>query len=221
MSHLVSNIKMSNTEVPQNAKEENRTGTDWDKLHQTGETGWNIGTTSPPIQEIINNGDLKQLNAKTLLVPGCGVGHDVVALQQGLNLEKAVGLDISPTAVQHAIDLHKNMHSAVKFVCGDFFQHAQEHQYDLGYDYTFLCALHPSMREAWATATTSYIAKGGHLLTLMFPLFPKEGGPPFEVSVQLYHDLLDETFDLVWIRDDIKSEPKRQGKENLALWRKK
>jgi len=211
----------NNTEMPTDTSEEDRTGTEWDMLHQKGQTNWNLAAPTPAIVDIVASGDLKKLGAKTLLVPGCGMGYDVLELQK-LGLDKAVGLDISPTAIKHATDIHKKeleTNKAVQFIVGDFFQQ-KDNQYDLGFDYTFLCALHPTHRQAWAEATTNYIAPGGHLLTLMFPLVPKLGGPPFSLTEQIYHDLLDKTFDLVWVKD-IRSEEKRQGKERLALWKKK
>lgn len=45
--------------------------------------------------------------------------------------------------------------------------------FDLGYDYTFLCALHPDMRKDWATAWAQLLRPGGYLLTLIFPVDPE------------------------------------------------
>ena len=56
----------------------------------------------------------------------------------------------------------------------------------------FLCAIHPSLREAWAAAWAKYLAPGGVLVTLQFPieLDPSTAGPPWPLSKQLYEDLL-------------------------------
>ena len=77
---------------------------------------------------------------------------------------------------------------------GDFFSYADPGgAFDLGYDYTFLCALHPSMRKDWATAWGKHLKPGGELITLIFPVDPsREGveGPPWPVTPELYKDLL-------------------------------
>jgi len=41
----------------------------------------------------------------------------------------------------------------------------------------FLCALHPSMRPAWAAAWARLLKPGGELVTLMFPLPAAPGAP--------------------------------------------
>jgi hypothetical protein len=41
----------------------------------------------------------------------------------------------------------------------------------------FLCALHPSMRPAWAAAWARLLKSGGELVTLMFPLPAAPGAP--------------------------------------------
>lgn len=42
--------------------------------------------------------------------------------------------------------------------------------YSLAYDYTFFCALPPSMREAWAGRYAELVKKGGVLVCLEFPI---------------------------------------------------
>ena len=62
-------------------------------------------------------------------------------------------------------------------------------------DYTFLCALKPEMREAWAKQMRQLLAPGGELLTLIFPLksFHPDptAGPPYLMSVDLVKGLLE------------------------------
>ena len=55
----------------------------------------------------------------------------------------------------------------------------------------FFCAMEPSMRQKWAEAWAQWLAPGGELVTLMYPV-EAEGreGPPWPVPVQLYDDTL-------------------------------
>ena len=65
-----------------------------------------------------------------------------------------------------------------------------EEKFDFVYDYTFLCALDPSIRTNWAAQMSNIIKPKGELLTLIYPIRSTEGGPPFSVSLELYKELL-------------------------------
>lgn len=75
------------------------------------------------------------------------------------------------------------------------------------------------MRPSWAEKMPSLLRPGGYLLTLMYPISDHQGGPPFAVSEELYHELLDSRFNLLWIKE-CKSVEARKGREKLALWKK-
>jgi len=77
----------------------------------------------------------------------------------------------------------------------------------LRYDYTFLCALNPSVHGAWASKMAGLVKEGGELLTLIFPIRETHSNvPPFRVSLDLYKELLEsvgfEAFQLVFIDID-------------------
>ena len=111
-----------------------------------------------------------------------------------------VGLDLSPTAIKAAEDRLRALPpelsppaGSAQFLCGSFFDLPSDaaSQFSLVYDYTFLCALDPSIREQWARKMADLVAPGGLLVTLVFPICEKEGGPPFKVSLELYRQLLE------------------------------
>ncbi|KAL4767539.1 S-adenosyl-L-methionine-dependent methyltransferase [Aspergillus nidulans var. acristatus] len=81
----------------------------------------------------------------------------------------------------------------VTFIEGDFFQSGWEARikFDLIYDYTFLCALHPSMRPSWASRMADLLSPNGMLVCLEFPLYkdPKLPGPPWGLN-GVYWNLL-------------------------------
>jgi methyl halide transferase len=67
-----------------------------------------------------------------------------------------------------------------------------EDKFDFIYDYTFLCALNPSIRAQWAQQMSDLVRVDGQLLTIIYPIVEvREEGPPFKVSLQLYKDLLE------------------------------
>ena len=149
---------------------------------------------------------------KKVLVPGCGRGYDVLLFASyGYD---AVGLDASPTAVQAAEQLLRDQdkekmfpiqhteegRGEAKFIAADFFNDeflastglpTSDGPFDLIYDYTFLCALPPSMRPRWAARMSELLSPTGTLVCLEFPLGkdPKLGGPPHGLSHELYEQL--------------------------------
>jgi len=133
------------------------------------------------------------------LVPGCGRGYDVTALSH--EKRYVLGLDISTTAIEAARRRLEtlstsdcaNRENAI-FSTESFFDldtTLEENKFDFIYDYTFLCALDPSIREDWANKMAALLRPGtGELLTLIYPIMELEGGPPFKVSMQLFEELL-------------------------------
>ena len=88
----------------------------------------------------------------------------------------------------------------------DFFALSVAEPFDVVYDCTFLCAIEPELRRAWAAKMAEIIKPGGELLVLVFPvreslegaggdpgdeLLSNPGsGPPFSMSPLLAQRLL-------------------------------
>jgi methyl halide transferase len=143
------------------------------------------------------------------LVPGCGRGYDVLLLTSfGFD---AYGLDVSPLA-QEAAKKERDAPDAaekypvhnqavgrgeVKFVLADFFKdeflaETGGGNFDVIFDYTFLCALPPQLRPRWAKRMAELLGPSGRLICLEFPLSkaPSEPGPPHGLTAELYNALL-------------------------------
>ncbi|MQM00676.1 hypothetical protein Taro_033414 [Colocasia esculenta] len=69
----------------------------WEKCWEEGFTPWDIGKPTPVILHLLQTGALPNGRA---LVPGCGSGHDVVAMACPERF--VVGLDISESAIKKA-----------------------------------------------------------------------------------------------------------------------
>ncbi len=135
------------------------------------------------------------------LVPGAGSGYECAALAEaGWDV---LGLDLAPTAVARAEALWEerqgrenlgedNGKGRVTYKVGDFYE--LEGQFDLIFDYTFLCALPPDHRPHWAQKMrqllTPQIGKElenflpvlNRLFTLLFILYPP---PPLFTLLRL------------------------------------
>ena len=69
--------------------------TDWDKRYLAGDTPWEKGRAAPPLGELLLKMDPAAWGNGPLLVPGCGLGHDVRALAA---LGRSVlGVDLAAT----------------------------------------------------------------------------------------------------------------------------
>lgn len=154
---------------------------------------FDMGLVSPYLQSLIQTGSIPNGRA---LVPGCGRGYDVTALAS--HKRTAIGIDLSPIAINEAIERLDRLSvppppGSAQFICGSFFELPSDpsSQFNFIYDYTFLCALDPSVREKWASKLSELTVPGGEVLTLIFPIREYEGGPPFSVSLELVRSLME------------------------------
>ena len=111
--------------------------------------------------------------------------------------DEVLGIDIAPTAVAAAearlSDLRDSAEVTprVAFRVADFFSSdLSVGTFDVIYDYTFLCAIPPERRGDWAARMMKLLRPGGKLVTIIFPICSKAGGPPFAMSEDLVSGLL-------------------------------
>ncbi|KAA8644907.1 hypothetical protein EYZ11_010999 [Aspergillus tanneri] len=179
----------------------------WSKLWDSDNSDlWDRAKPSPALIDILEERQdlLNPFTAdgkrKKALVPGCGKGYDVVML--ALHGFDVYGLDVSETGVSTAREYARfelaspqayNFGTSfaqkeltpgdVTILQGDFFKSDWENgiEFDLIYDYTFLCALHPTMRAGWASRMADLLAPTGQLVCLEFPMWkdPSLPGPPW------------------------------------------
>lgn len=190
------------------------------------------GAQSPPsLTALLRAGTLGDLSDKRVFIPGCGRGYDLVSFVNA-GAAEAVGLELSPTAVAAAREYVEGSLGAAAakapVVQGDFFalNDQNKHAYDIAFDYTFFCALHPEMRAGWANAFAHYLKPGGRLVTLIFPMWEDKGkhGPPWPVWPDLYKEHLEEggQFKLERLEPVPPSESHlgRGGLECMAVWQR-
>ncbi|XP_073525571.1 uncharacterized protein [Phyllobates terribilis] len=189
----------------------------WDKCWVDGLTPWDLGRPTPIVEYLCKRDMLPKGRA---LVPGCGSGHDVVALASPERY--VIGLDVSDVAVRKAIELSSSSPNAnyFSFLKEDFFTWQPSELFDLIFDYTFFCAIEPSMRSAWAHRITDLLKPNGELITLMFPIDDHIGGPPFSTSVADYEKMLSPLgFQAISIAENELAIGPRKGREKLGRWK--
>ncbi|KAF7093682.1 hypothetical protein CFC21_096081 [Triticum aestivum] len=149
----------------------------WEKSWETGVTPWDLGKPTPIIEHLVKSGTLPKGRA---LVPGCGMGYDVVALASPERF--VVGLEISNIAAEKAKQWSSSLPNAdwFSFLIADFFKWRPNEPFDLIFDYTFFCALDPSMRLAWAETVSRLLKPDGELITLIYLLSECAGAAGFQ-----------------------------------------
>lgn len=144
----------------------------WDSRYIEGNTGWDLGGVSPPLQAYIDQ--LKDRNV-SVLIPGCGNAHEAEYLLQS-GFTHITVVDISEVAIDRLREKFKG-NTSIRLIHSDFF--ALDGQFDLIIEQTFFCALQPSDREAYALKMHSLLVPSGKLTGVLFNrAFDKEG-PPF------------------------------------------
>lgn len=197
--------------------------TDWEKRYKTGDTPWEKGSPAPPLLETIGKLGLEIWGDSQVLVPGCGSGHDVRALAAaGLT---PIGVDLAPLAIERA-ELYPKAGDET-YELADFLDPAWRagKSFSAVWEHTCFCAIDPSRRDDYAQACADLIKPGGRLIGVFFltPFDPGEEaeGPPFGATV----DEIDARFAQWFVREHgwvpEKSYPGREGREWLAVFRRK
>ena len=195
----------------------------WRACWEAGLTGWDLGRPTPVLATEAT-ADAVPAGARCL-IPGCGGGYDVAALAQGGGGREVIGVDVSELACARA-QAHCESVDGASIVCGDFFTANLGGPFDFVFDYTFMCALPPSLRAAWGRRHAELLKAGGKLLTLAFPIGPDEraadpavAGPPHTVSIAEYKKAL-EPHGLRLVGEPRKSEVSVEARapNELVLW---
>lgn len=189
----------------------------WDTCWTENVTPWDLGRITPIIHELLSKNDLPIGRA---LVPGCGSSYDAVALASPVR--HVVGIDISAAAIERARQaVTKPKANWVDFVCADFFTYNPASPFNLIFDYTFFCAVDPSLRSLWASKMAELLAPDGELITLVFPADDHEGGPPYAVSLAEYEKVLHpHGFRTTYYEENHLAVDGRKGREFLGRWRR-
>ena len=196
--------------------------TDWENRYRTGDTPWEKGRSAPALKELLGALELEDWGAGPVLVPGCGLGHDVRALAVlGIPV---LGLDVSPTAVDRAREFPRA--GAEIYEVGDFLDPAWRagREFSALWEHTCFCAIDPGERGRYAAAAAACLPAGGLLAGVFFlnPFDPGEEacGPPFGVTVEELETLFSPWFERVdgWVPHGAFAG--REEREWLGLFRK-
>jgi methyl halide transferase len=195
---------------------------DWENCYRNGETPWDKGGAAPPLLELIGRHGAEIFGAGPVLVPGCGLGHDVRALAAiGLPV---LGLDIAETAVEKARAISPIGEETYEM--GDYLapEWCAGREFTAIWEHTCFCAINPSQRQAYAVSAATVLG-GGAVLAAVFYLTPNDpgeemDGPPFNSSIEEIEELFAPWFERIdaWVPETVY--PGREGKEWVAIFRR-
>ena len=189
---------------------ESLTPSSWNERYATGNTPWDLNSSTPELLHI-----QKKLQPHShVLIPGAGRAHDAIALAKaGFSV---TALDYAPLAIAALQAEAQGQGLNISSVVEDFFAYMPNAAFDYIWEYTFYCAIDPSLRPAYRKKMFSLLKPGGVLFGLYFPLDGRSGGPPFAVT----REELEEFRDLfqVEFQTPIASIKPRAGKEILAFF---
>jgi hypothetical protein len=196
----------------------------WQEAWEEQRTPWDAGASPPILEQLVQSGTLPDGRA---LVPGCGSGYDVLTL--ATDDRHVLGLDLAEGARRRFSSLRDEYgvpSDQADVRTGNFFEFTPETQFDLVWDYTFLCAIEPEMRDQWAAKMHELISPAGELVTLIFPIRtldalpePDADGPPYPMHPELVSDLLQGRFENIALDPVETSHEGREGMEWLGRWR--
>ena len=190
---------------------------DWQKHYDDNDLAWDLGEVSPPFISLWED---KVLQPGTLIIPGCGQGHEVIFFaERGFQV---TGIDFTPGAMKLLRRSLENKNLNADVLHQDFFDLDETHNraYDAMLEQTFFCAIHPDQRADYV-ATVSRILKPGGLLAGLFYQTGEEGGPPFNTTREDVRNHFGKEFDIERLEKCSFSIERRQDKEWLAVMRKK
>jgi SAM-dependent methyltransferase len=187
---------------------------DWEARYQTGDMPWEKGEASPGLVDFL--AAHPELPRGSVLVPGCGTGHDARAWAcAGFAV---TGYDLAPSAVRLSQERTSAVGLAAEFACGDFLFDTPPRLFDWVFEHTLYCAIDPQRREDYVSAVARWLKPGGYYLAVNY-LIPDNDGPPFGTTRTEVVERFSPHFNLLeeWVP---RSYPNRTGKELMLWWRK-
>lgn len=180
---------------------------------------WEKGAPSPGLVEFLTAHP--ELARGTVLVPGCGTGHDARAWA-GAGFA-ATGLDLAPSAIRLAKEKTAQTASGstlrLEFRRANYLKDEPFARFDWVFEHTLFCAINPARRDDYVQAVLRWLKPDGQLLAVHYMIRDPDG-PPFGCTQQELMERFAPHFDLVqgWVP---RSYPNRTGLELMLWWRRK
>jgi SAM-dependent methyltransferase len=158
----------------------------WETFYEDGKTGWERNEVHPALSAWIDDGTLEP--PCNIAVPGCGRGSEPLELaKRGFQV---TAIDFAQTAVSFQSEQLKPFSSTSSATSANVFTFAPTKPFDVVYEQTCLCAIHPARRGEYEQSIFRWLKPGGLLLALFMQTDRGDEGPPI-VGPPFHCDLKD------------------------------
>jgi len=205
-----------------------KTADDWSARYRDHDTPWDVGE---PYPELVRRLAMEELRPPAggahALVPGAGYGHDALALAR-------MGWRV--TAIDFAAGARDAAANELESLGGRFLavdalafgasalggDDADAGRYDLIFDHTFFCAIHPSERPAWGAMVDRCLSQDGRLVCVVFPGGKSldAGGPPWGTELEHQTEALGPKFEVELFEPCQRTLERRDWQENWGVFRR-
>ena len=168
----------------------------WQQRFEAGDLPWDRGEPGPQLAAWLADGTLAP--GQRIAVPGCGRGHEVLALRQA-GCTEVIAIDYAPAAVEMTRRRLEQAGLALDpthLVQADVLLWQPDTPLDAIYDQTCWCALHPDLWADYAAQLQRWLRPGG-VLALLGLQVQRPGaaqgrieGPPYHLDIGMLRALL-------------------------------
>lgn len=182
----------------------------WEDRYLGNQLGWDIGYCSTPLQTYFDQLEDRSLK---ILIPGAGNAYEAEYLHKA-GFEHVFVIDLAPSALRNLRERVPDF-PADHLIEGNFFDH--EEHYDLIIEQTFFCALHPSLRQDYASHMRKCLKPGGKLVGVLFEdeLFTEH--PPYGGDREEYRAYFASHFEVIKLDRCYNSIPPRKDREVFII----
>ncbi|MCC7373656.1 MAG: methyltransferase domain-containing protein [Verrucomicrobiales bacterium] len=193
------------------------TPSEWENRYQSGDMPWEKGEGSPGLHDFLVRHP--ELPRGTVLVPGCGTGHDArLWARAGFDV---CGVDLAPSAVRLSEAKTRELGLNAQFRALDFLRDTPFQTFDWIFEHTLFCAINKEDRDLYVAAVRRWLKPGGQYLAVHYMLRDGDaGGPPFGCSQEELVERFNPHFEMVegYIP---RSYPNRLGLELMLWWKRR
>lgn len=197
----------------------------WSERYRAGNTPWDLGMETPAFTALVVRLDFPQPTptySPSVVIPGCGYGHDALMLaRRGY---RVVAVDFAPEPLDYLQQVAHLAGVDLVTICCDVFELPSTHtgRFDVVLEYTCYCAIDPSRRQEYARTLAALLKPNGIMVGLFFPIDDIERtGPPFTVrEAEIRQQFTAAGLVLFSSEIPLESHPARAGREKLMLFRK-
>ncbi|MGJ3231554.1 MAG: methyltransferase domain-containing protein [Oceanicaulis sp.] len=169
------------------AHEKTRTPFDWEARFKASDAPWERAGLHPAVEHFRKAGVLTA--GQSIYVPGCGRSPEPVAFARfGLRVTAS---DVAPTAVRRQKDQITAAGLNAAVVEADGLDWRPPVPFDLLWEQTFLCAIHPHDRGRYERMAFDVLKPGARLVAL-FMQKDAPGGPPYGCALDAMRNLFPE-----------------------------